>query len=186
MESTNIHLSKPIDCQLENAQVKFNEVPKEKFFHVQNVSKRLSCLIYRTMDKELPNGDSEVTFYSLCYIKASPNTTYFVSEISFVVPPWRFLGDNEEREIINWLKKDRASFLKRRRSTHQTKEWKPLRRTRPDTLTEIEEREVEECTKLFLELENENDAEMDLDTFDNFPNFSLGFDFLNPEKNDVK
>lgn len=181
METTTIHLSKPIHCQLDNAQATFKEVSKEKFFHLQSVCTRLTCLIYRTMDNELPNGDSEVTFYSLCYIKTYLKTTYFVSETLFVVPPWAFLGDNEERKIIHWLKKNRASFFRQRRSTHSTKEWKPLRSPRPGALTEVEEKEVEECTKIFLELEDDYDAEMDMDMFDDFPNFSFGFDFLKPK-----
>ena len=36
---------------------------------------------------------------------------YFVSELTFVVPPWNFLGEKEETTIGQWLSSDKGKFL---------------------------------------------------------------------------
>ena len=60
-------------------------------------------MIYRTHDMECQNGNSEVTFHSLSYVKKTTGTLYFIATACVVVPPTEFLGDNEERQIHSEL-----------------------------------------------------------------------------------
>lgn len=66
---------------------------------------------YRTRDLKLPNSDGKVYFYNLAHIKRNPRTKYFESERLLVVLQKTFLGDREERLMLDWLITDRATFL---------------------------------------------------------------------------
>lgn len=180
MEKVTVDLSKPIDYQLRRIQAPFFEISKEQFQEYQrNAEKKLRSLIYRTADIELANGNSEVTFYNLCYTKEKPKTRYFLSVTTFTIPPWNFLGDEEEIKIIRCLSGDKGRFLRQCRRSMQNM---VPSTTAATSLTAQEKREVQECMKIF-----ENDLiAHEMDTIEGedsacdheLPNFSLNFDFL--------
>jgi len=181
MDETIICLSNPLDCQLEKIHAPFKEVSRETFGDLQCHLKRLRSMVYRTTDIELPNGDSEVTFYSLCYIKRNLGTRYFMMKSVFVVLPDEFLADNEEAKIIQWLTKNKASFFKQQRvsAQHVNQASKMPPANLRLALTEYERQEVEECSNIFLQMnDNKLNLILDIDSDTDLPNFSLGFDFL--------
>ena len=176
MDQGTIFLHKPISHQLRKVHAPFQEVTKEKFNEFGSKDsqlQKLRTLIYRTTDIELENGDSKVTFYSLCYVKAKAGTKYFVSELTFLVPPWNFLGDTEETTIVQWLSSDKGKFL-RNYHLSKTKE-----HVMSSTLTEKERSEIADCMKIFEQLPEYEDLDtMKQEKESEMPNFSLGFDFL--------
>ena len=180
MDQSTIFLHKPIDHHLKKVHAPFQQVNKEKFNEFGSKDsqlQKLRTLIYRTTDIELENGDSKVTFFNLCYIKAKAGTKYFVSELTFIVPPWNFLGDTQEATIVQWLSSNKGTFLRDCRSRNIQKQ------EMPPTLTEKEKIEVQECTKIFEQLpvcyqEETTQLEQECE----MPNFSLGFDFLSEQE----
>ena len=157
--------------------VPFQEVSKEEFVRLKKNCERRRSLIYRTTDIELADGNSEVTFYSLSYIERSLRTRYFVSRSVFVVPPSNFLGDSEEERILQWLIKDKVSFFRQQSSHVRKLSRKPATTLEP--LTEYEKEEVEECSKLFEQLQDVETMADDKDSVTELelPNFSLDLDF---------
>ena len=176
MDKGSIFLHKPINQQLKKVHAPFQEVTKEKFNEFgskHSQLQQLRTLIYRTTDIELENGDSKVKFYNLCYLKANTGTKYFVSELTFVVPPWNFLGEKEEITIVQWLSSDKGKFLRNWRSS-KTKQH--VMRT---SLTEKEKSEIEQCMKVFEQLPVDQQVETKEQNIEcEMPNFKLGFDFL--------
>lgn len=173
MDETIIYLSKPLDHQLHQIHAPFEEVSQQTFHQLQTHYRGLRSLIYRSTDIELANGNSQVSFYSLCYIKKNMRTSFFVAKSLFVVPPYMFLGDHEEAKIVQWLTKDKASFFKQQRASVQP--------SKTPVLTAEERQEVEECTKIFQQmnqLDEQDTADIDSDSDTELPNFSLEFDFL--------
>ena len=71
-------------------------------------------------------------------------TSFFVAKSLFVVPAYMFLGDHEEAKIVQWLTKDKASFFKQQRASVQP--------SKTPVLTAEERQEVEECTKIFQQM----------------------------------
>ena len=100
MDETIIYLSKPLDHQLHQIHAPFEEVSQQTFHQLQTHYRGLRSLIYRSTDIELANGNSQVSFYSLSYIKKNMRTSFFVAKSLFVVPPYMFLGDHEEAKIV--------------------------------------------------------------------------------------
>lgn len=149
MDITTINLSKCLHDQFKHKHASFEEVSKEYFLQLQNDNIRRPSLIFRTEDIELPDGNSEVTFYSLVYVNGKP-TKYFVSRSVFVVPPSYFLGDKEDALIIQWLKSDKAVFLRQQRLTGKEE---PSPKPFHMVLTPSETREVYECTRIFQQLD---------------------------------
>ena len=174
MDKIIMNLSKPLYYQLEHEHAPFQEISKDTFLQVQTDYIKLRSLIYRTTDIELADGNSEVTFYSLAYLKRKGRTTYFASKAVFLVPPSQFLGDREEDMIIQWLKKDKALFFQEQRPTPDSRE--PSERP---TLTPYEQSEIKECSRIFAQFEEDDPTWIDIEDGIDLPNFSIGFDFLN-------
>ena len=172
MDKAIINLSNSLENQFQQKHAAFQEISKGKFCQLQADFERRQSLIYRTTDIELADGSSEVTFYSLVYLKKNFRTRYFASETSFVVPPSQFLGDREENEIIQWLRKDKAAFFKEQRSSGESSASNgSVHLCR--TLTPSEKKEVEECSRSFAEVLDE-DMSDDVE----LPSFNVGLDFL--------
>ena len=94
-----------------------------------------------------------------------------------MVPPSMFLGDREERIIIRWIRTEKALFFKKERSSPPS--LKPVpENSVSQSLTAAERREVEECTKIFENIENIDAYVDEEDDFNDLPNFSVRFDFL--------
>ena len=47
-------------------------------------------------------------------VKRRTGTFYYTIWVLVVVPPTEFLGDEEERQITNWLRKDKGNFLRQK------------------------------------------------------------------------
>ena len=150
MDITTINLSKCLHDQFKHKHASFEEVSKEYFLQLQNDNIRRPSLIFRTEDIELPEGNSKVTVYSLVYVNGK-STKYFVSRSVFVVPPSYFLGDKEDALIIQWLKSDKAVFLRQQRLTAKEE---PLPKPFHMVLTPSETREVYECTRIVQQLDD--------------------------------
>lgn len=177
MDKAIIHLSNSLENQLQQKHAAFQEISKGKFRQLQADFERRQSLIYRTTDIELADGNSEVTFYSLVYLKKNFRTRYFASETSFVVPPSQFLGDREENEIIQWLRKDKAAFFKQQRSSGESSASnRSLHLCR--TLTPYEKQEVEECSRIFAQWDKDEVFDEDMSDDVELPSFNVGLDFL--------
>ena len=73
----------------------FFEISKEQFEGYQrNAEKKLRSLIYRNTDIELANGNSEVTFYNLCYAKEKPQARENIQNTTMELPRRRREGQN--------------------------------------------------------------------------------------------
>lgn len=93
---------------------------------------------------------------------------YFIASASIEVPSREFLGDNEERKIVNWFIKDKGKFLQQQYSTTRYKSPDLTQR-----LTEQQEKEAEHCMKVFQQLEASDTAALN----EELPNFDLFLDF---------
>lgn len=97
--------------QLKKNDACYEEISKEDFATIQRQYFQLRSMIYRTEETELPNGNSQLSFYSVCYVRKKTETKYFAKTVTFLVPPDDFLGDQQEAQVQRWLVRDKASFL---------------------------------------------------------------------------
>lgn len=157
-------LRKDLTTQLMENEAIFEEIAKEEFTAIQHKFTRLRSMIYRTEETELDNGDSQLTFYSLCYVKKRTGTLYFESNATFVVPPYDFFGEKQEKQVLQWLIGDKARFL--REQYRNKSEQKKMQ----STFTINEQREVSICSKMFEDLQDnvEEGLEYQLNGDDSF------------------
>ena len=101
-----------LEANLQKVDAQFHQLPKEKFNDIQRSNTRVRSMIYRSTEIELCNGDSQVTYFSLCYKRKTSGTNYFVASAKFQVPPGEFLGEEEELKLIQWFCKDKGKFLR--------------------------------------------------------------------------
>lgn len=63
--------------------------------------KRASC----PFEMELNSMDSQITYYSLCYMRFNDSPTrYYAAHMTFRIPPSEFLGEEEKlmRPVVHW------------------------------------------------------------------------------------
>jgi len=173
MEATVIlTVNDTLEANLQKIHAQFNQLPKEQLNAIQRPYTRVQSMIYRSSEIELCNGDSQVTYYSLCCKRKTNGTNYFVASAKFQVPPGEFLGE-EEVIVILWFSKDKGKFLRGQQ---------PATNFTTQHLTEEEKKEIEICSQIFEQLDD-IDEELCLqitsaksDT--ELPTFDLGFNFL--------
>ena len=69
--------------------------------------------MYKSQELELACGESEVTYYSLCNIRAKNKPTqYYAACTTFRVPLSEFLGDKEKRQILQRFISLNGKFLR--------------------------------------------------------------------------
>ena len=107
-------LGKPLRTQLVKNKPTFQEVAKNEFQSIQQTCKHVRSMVYHTLDEECQYSTSKVTFHSLSYVKKRTGTFYYTARVLVVVPPTEFLGDKEELQITDWLRKDKGNFLRQK------------------------------------------------------------------------
>ena len=94
-----------------------------------------------------------------------------------MVPPSQFLGVREENEIIQWLRKDKVAFFKQQRSSGENSaSYGSVHLCR--TLKPYEKKEVEECSRIFAQLDKDEVFDEDISDDVELPSFNVGLDFL--------
>lgn len=89
-----------------------------------------------------------------------------------MVPPSQFLGDT-----IQWLRKDKAAFFKQQCSSSESSASnRSLHLCR--TLTPYERQEVEECSRMFAQLDKDEVFDKDMSDDFELPSFNNRVDFL--------
>jgi len=97
------------------------------------------------------------------------------SLIYHTMDPPTFLGDKEERAMVEWLKTEKASFITTQRSSRKAS---TMIHNPSNNLTQEEEQEIQDSTEVFKQLLNGEIDEKDIEDDTESPNFSLGFDFM--------
>lgn len=108
------NLAQLLHTQLVKNKPTFQEVAKNEFQSIQQTCKHVRSMVYHTLDEECQYSTSKVTFHSLSYVKKRTGTFYYTAKVLVVVPPTEFLGDEEELQITDWLRKDKGNFLRQK------------------------------------------------------------------------
>lgn len=176
MEKTVIlTINDTLEATLKKKHAQFHQLPKEQFNAIQQTFTPIRSMVYRTSEIELCTGESQVTYYSLCYKKNTNGTQYYVASAKLQVPPSEFLGEKEEPKVLQWFIKDKGNFLSGQ---------PPTTNLSKQQLTEDERKEIDTCLHIFEQLE-EFDEERCLqinspNNCNELPTFDLGFKFLYP------
>lgn len=109
-----LHLAQQLRTQLVKNKPTFQEVAKNEFQSIQQTCKHVKSMVYHTLDEECQYSTSKVTFHSLSYVKKRTGTFYYTARVLVVVSPTEFLGDEEEVQITDWLRKDKGNFLRQK------------------------------------------------------------------------
>lgn len=170
-----ITVNDTLEATLEKKHAQFHQLPKEQFNAIQRSFTPIRSMVYRSSEIELSTGESQVTYYSLCYKKNSNGTQYYVASTKLLVPPSEFLGEKEELKVLQWLTKDKGKFLRGQPPTSNFSK---------QQLTEDERKEIDTCLHIFEQLE-EFDEELcrQINSTNNCieqPTFDFGFKFLYP------
>ena len=114
MDTTLLRFTQDLNGQLQQRQLFYKELTKHQFAEIQARFLPQQSMIYRTYETEVPNGDSEVTFYNLCYLRRQ-QTKYFAANFTLHIPPYEFFGDFHEHQVQDWLIKDKGRFLNQKK-----------------------------------------------------------------------
>ena len=106
----------------------------------------------------------------LCYLRTeNKSTKYYAACTTFRVPPSEFLGDKEERQILQWFITHKGEFLK---------EQYALPNLQRNHLSDAELKKVEACPDVFKQ-QQDHDEELSAQINDvELRSFSLRFNFL--------
>ena len=163
-------VAKRLEATLKNSHASFIQISRKDFLSIQQRFIRMRSMVYKSEELELTCGESQVTFYSLCYIitKKKP-TQYYAASTTFRVPPSEFMGDKEERQSLQWFIIHKGEFLK---------EQYMLSNLQRKHLSDAELKEVEACSDVFKQ-QQDHDEELSAQINDaELSSFSLRFNIL--------
>ena len=112
----------------------------------------MRSMVYKSQELELACGESEVTYYSLCYIGAKNKPMqYYATCTTFRVPPSEYLGGKEECQILQWFIIHKGKFLR-----EQNRLWK----LQGVNLSDAELKEVGACSVEVFGQQQDHDVEL--------------------------
>ena len=134
-------VDKGLEATLKNSHASFIQISRKDFLSIQQRFIRMRSMVYKNAELELTCGESQVSYHSLCYIRnTNKPTQYYATSTTFPVPPSEFLGDKEERQILQWFITHKGKFLK---------EQYALSNLQRKHLSDAELKEVEACSDVF-------------------------------------
>ena len=147
-------VDKGLETTLKNSHASFIQMSRKDFLSIQQ---RFIRMVYKSEKLELTCGESQVSYHSLCYIRTKNKPTqYYAARTTFPVPPSKFLGDKEERQILQWFITHKGAFLK---------EQYALSNLQRNHLSHTELKEVVACSDVFMQ-QQDHDEELSSQTND--------------------
>ena len=138
-----------LETTLKNNNASFIKMSRKEFLSIQEVFIRMRSMVYKSEELGLACGESEVTYNSLCYIKAKNKPTqYYAACTTFRIPTSEFLGDKEERHILPISHK--GKFLR---------EQNRLSKLQGVNLCDAELKEVDKCSEVYSQ-QQDHDVEL--------------------------
>ena len=142
-------VDKGLEATLKNSHASFIQMSRKDFLSIQQRFIRTGSMVYKSEELELTCGESQVSYHSLCYIRTKNKPTqYYSASKTFRVPPSEFLGDKEERQILQWFITRKGEFLK---------EQYALSNLQRKHLFDAELKEVEACSDVFKQQQDHDE-----------------------------